>query len=344
MKQYFQKIGQHKLFVAFVFLFAYAQSIQIRVWVRNEITAYTFTPEAAIITCVSSGFLFFIIHFFIKKWNSTDQFNSGILFKIFGFSLLVYLIAVKSLGFTTALIFNTVERNFNKETILQSSLSDLMNGLIYGSFFLAYYYYQKNKANQLQLTLSNNALSESKISHLKQQLNPHFLFNNLNVLDQLIDEDKEIASQFLNEFADIYRYVLNASDQKIISIDEEVLFAEKYFKLIAHKYGAAYQLEITQNNHEGFIVPLTLQLLIENALQHNLGSLANPVFIQITIADDLLVTNTFRPKRNAKSTSGRALKNLQLQYNLLGKLPIEIQQNDALFCVRIPLIPKLTQC
>lgn len=343
MKQLFQKIEAHKLFVVFVFLFAYAQSIQIRIWVRNEINLYTFTPEAALVTVLSCGLLFYIIYYFLKKWSTIAEFSGLIVFKIFGVSLLVYVATMKSLGFVLAVLFNTVERNFNKETILLSSFSELMNGLIYGSFFIAYYYFTKNNTHQKQLSLYNNALSESRIGQLKQQLNPHFLFNNLNVLDQLIDEDKNIASEFLNEFADIYRYVLNASDKNIISLKEEVLFAEKYFKLITHKYGAAYQLTITENHSEGYIVPLSLQLLIENAVQHNLGSPTNPVYIKISITDDeLTVTNTYRPKRNAKLTSGRALNNLQEQYDLLGSIPIEIQQSDAVYSVKIPVILKPT--
>lgn len=340
MTQYIQKLASHKIFITFVFLFAYAQSIQVRIWVRNEINLLTFTPEAALVTLVSSGFLFYIIHYFIKKWAFSAGFNSQIVFKIFGFSLIVYVISMKSLSFIIALIFDTVERNFNKETILLSSFSELMNGLIYGSFFIAYYYYTKNKSHQKQLASYNQALSESKISQLKHQLNPHFLFNNLNVLDQLIEEDKDVASAFLNEFADIYRYVLTASDKNVVSLQEEILFAEKYFKLIMHKYGSAYQLEIVRGHFDGYIVPLTLQLLIENAVQHNLGSIEKPVLIKINVTEDVEVTNTFCPKRNAKRTSGRALNNLKEQYALLGNYPLEIQQFDTLFSVKIPIISK----
>lgn len=340
MKQFIKKIESHKLFVVFVFLFAYAQSIQIRIWVRNEINIYTFTPEAALIILLSCGLLFYIIHYFLKKWSTTTEFSGFIVFKIFGISLLVYVGTMKSLGFLLAVLFNTVERNFNKETILLSSFSELMNGLIYGSFFIGYYYFTKNKAHQKQLSLYNNALSESKISQLKHQLNPHFLFNNLNVLDQLIDEDKEAASAFLNEFADIYRYVLNASDKNLITVKEELLFAEKYFKLITHKYGTAYQLAIKEEDSDGYIVPLTLQLLIENAVQHNLGSVKSPVYIKISITDELILTNTFCPKRSVKLTSGRALNNLQEQYSILGSKPIVIQKSDAIFSVKIPIILK----
>jgi LytS/YehU family sensor histidine kinase len=185
----------------------------------------------------------------------------------------------------------------------------------------------------------HQALNESKIHQLKAQLNPHFLFNNLNVLDQLIEEDKHKASDFLNEFAEIYRYVLQASDKKLISLNEELAFAEQYFRLIQHKYGHAYQLNIEHNYNNGYIVPLTLQLLIENAVQHNLGTEENLVIITINVGENICTSNNINLKRNVKTTNGRALSNLKEQYKLLTKKPIEIEQSDNTFSVIIPIIP-----
>ncbi|MFZ2784293.1 MAG: sensor histidine kinase [Sediminibacterium sp.] len=216
--------------------------------------------------------------------------------------------------------------------------SDFLNGFIYGSFFLAYYYYNKSKSHQKQLANYHQALSESKIYRLKAQLNPHFLFNNLNILDQLIEEDKHKASVFLNEFAEIYRYVLQVSEKKIISLDEELDFAEQYFRLIQHKYGTAYQMTIENKKSNGYIVPLTLQLLIENAFQHNLGTAENPVYITINVTENIRITNNINLKRNFKTTYGRALNNVKEQYKLLTEKPIEIQQSSNVFTVIIPII------
>lgn len=261
--------------------------------------------------------------------------------KIFGVSLVTFLILMKIIGFVIAFGFDTIERNFNQETFILSLFSDLLEGIIYGSFFLAYYFYHQNIKKQKQLTAYTEAISESKIKQLKSQLNPHFLFNNLNVLDQLIEEDKNKASEFLNEFADIYRYVLQASDKKFVTIHEELFFAEQYFRLIHHKYGDAYQLEIINQNNEGYITPLTLQMLIENAVQHNLGIVKNPVYIRIEIQQRIHVTNNRITKRNSKLTSGRALNNLSDQYKLLTNSPILIAKTDASFSVTVPIIQKL---
>ncbi len=338
MKNLIKKARQNRYFLLFVFLFAYIHTVYMRITIRQEINAYTFTPEAALGTLLSVSILFVTILFFVRRWQRSEVFSSLEMFKIFSASLVVYIFILQFSGLLIAFIFNNIERNFNRETFIFSALSDLLDGFIYGSFFLAYYYYNKNKNHQEQLASYYKVLSESKINQLKAQLNPHFLFNNLNVLDQLIEEDKHKASDFLNEFAEIYRYVLQTSDKKLISLNEELDFARQYFKLIQHKYGAAYQLNFQININSGFIVPLTLQLLIENAIQHNLGTEKRPVLINIDVSEVICVTNNSNPKRNVKRTSGRALNNLQEQYKLLTKNPIEIRQSDINFSVIIPVI------
>lgn len=338
MRNLITKIHQNQNFLLFILLFAYVQSVYSRISVRREIDAYTFTPEAGLATLVGAGILFLIILFFIRRWQTSDVFNSMLMLKIFGTSLFIFVISMQVIGFLIALVFDKIEQNFNQQTFILSLFSDFLDGIIYGSFFLAYYYYDKNKKHLQKLAIYNKTLAESKINQLKNQLNPHFLFNNLNVLDQLIEEDKHKASNFLNEFAEIYRYVLQASDKELIDIKEEVDFANQYFKLIQHKYENAYQLNIESKSVKGFIVPLTLQLLIENAVQHNLGTTENPVTIHINIDKNIVVTNNKNLKRNAKLVSGRALKNLMEQYSLLSENSIQINQSDYEFSVIVPFI------
>lgn len=325
-------------FLLFIVLFAYIQSVYTRISVRQEINAYTFTPESAIGSLIAASLLFLILLFFIKKWQRSEVFSTKELLKIFGTSLFVYMLVMQFSGLLIAFTFDNIERNFNRQTFILSLFSDFLNGVIYGSFFLVYYYYNRNKTHQQKLSKYNVALSESRINQLKAQLNPHFLFNNLNILDQLIEEDKTIASDFLNEFAEIYRYVLQATDKELISITEELDFALQYFKLIHYKYGDAYQLNVEKKNVAGSIVPMTLQLLIENAIQHNLGTLEDPVQILVEIDGSVRVCNNIKLKYNEKVTSGRALANLQEQYRLLSRKPIEIHQTEASFMVVVPTI------
>jgi len=338
MKNLAFEIKRSKYFLLFVFLFAYAQSIQIRFLSRRQLDWYIFTPEAAVVSLISACILFVILNFFMERWQKSAVFSLQEIAKIVSVSVVLFLIVMQFLGLLTALVFDTFDRNFNSKTLVLSVGSNLMNAFIYGSFFLAYYYYRNYKKNQIEIANYNQALAETRINQLKAQLNPHFLFNNLNVLDQLIEEDKYQASEFLNEFAEIYRYVLQVSDQKIISIGEELAFVQKYFNLMKHKYGNAYVLEIESEVFNGNIVPLTLQLLLENALQHNLGKESAPITIRISITNVITVSNNSIPKRHSKATSGRALINLKEQYGMLSKSPIEITRTESNFSVSVPII------
>lgn len=210
--------------------------------------------------------------------------------------------------------------------------------LIYGSFYLSYFYYRQSRSNQEKISEYNQVIAENKITQLKNQINPHFLFNNLNILDQLIEEDKAKASDFLNNFSELYRFVLQASDRNIIPIAEEIDFIKKYFSLIKQKFGKVYQLELNIRNTNGYIVPLSLQLLVENAIKHNIGSEVNPIRIVIIIESDIVVKNNINLKPKNSLTSGKGLNNLKIQYNLLSNQTIEINQNEEEFSVKIPII------
>lgn len=336
-------ISQNRYFLLFILLFAYVESIYTRLIVRQTLNSYIFTPEAAISSLFNAIILFLVLQFFIKKWQKSDVIRTKELFKIFSISIVLYIVIMYVTGYTISFLFNTVERNFNRHTISVSFLSNIINGFIYGSFFLAYYYYHQNKQQQEKLINYNQALAESKINQLKSQLNPHFLFNNLNILDQLIEEDKQIASDFLNEFAEIYRYVLQGLDKKTILIKEEIEFAQQYFKLMQHKYGNAYLLNIENKltNNSVYIVPLTLQLLIENAIKHNLGTLQNPVYISVEITDSgIEIKNNKVLKQYTKKSSGKGINNLVEQYKILTENSITVENSDELFTIKIPLILK----
>lgn len=338
MKNIPKQIYQHRYFLLFIWLFAYCQSIFIRINIRQEINFYTFTPDAAFSQWVGAGILFLLIISFIKRYPKNHLLSTTKLIAIGFKSVVLFVGFMLLIGLAIAAIFDNIERNFNPQTLSLTILSSGLNALIYGSFFLAYYYFQTNKNHQKKLETYQKALTESQIHQLKSQLNPHFLFNNLNILDQLIIEDKHKASDFLNEFANIYRYVLQASEKQCVPIQEEIQFAQEYFNLIHHKYGNAYQLQIEASHNNGYIAPLTLQLLIENAVQHNLGTPDHPIYIKITVNQWIAVANNKQAKRTSKATAGRALNNLKAQYQHLTTEPIIISNNEETFTVTLPII------
>lgn len=347
MKKYFSKIYRHRHFLIFIALFAYVQSIYNRIGPGQTINAYTFTPEAALSILLFTGLLFLIMQLFIQKWQQSEVLTGKAMWKIFGSSLTVYMLTLMLITVLIAVAydqfteFDNIARNLNSKSIISGTIMDLLNGIVYGSFFLAYYYHLKSKSYQNKVLKYHRADVENKLYQLKTQLNPHFLFNNLNILDQLIEEDKEKASDFLNQFAEIYRYVLQVSDKKLIPINEEIDFIVNYFRLFQYKYGNAYQLKIEAENTNGFLAPLTLQLLVENAIKHNTGSIECPVLITINISKTISVSNNLILKRNLNSTLGNGLKNIDEQYKLLAQKPIVIQQTDQHFTVTFPIIQNI---
>jgi sensor histidine kinase YesM len=340
MPKIVSKIKQHRYFLSFILLFAYVQTVQERFTYRRVFDSYLFTPEAAVAQFFSACILFLIIRLLLKKWQKSTAIEIKKLVYILITSIVIYYSVMLFLGIITALAFDTFERNFNTTTLIINAFMHALNALIYGSFYLTYFYYRKNKSQQEQLTKYNQALAESKIIQLKNQINPHFLFNNLNVLDQLIEEDKTTASDFLNNFAELYRVVLEVSDKKLIPLKEEIAFAKKYFYLIQQKFGKAYTLEFTSDDKQGYIVPMTLQLLIENVIKHNTGTEQNPIKIEIKSAQSITISNTLKPKLNTPLTSGKALNNLKTQYKLLSNEEIHILKNESTYSVTIPIIKK----
>lgn len=338
MENWLHKLFVHRYFLLFIMLFGYVESIYVRVRAKDEINIYLFTPEAVFLALLQMGVLYTIILFFIRRWQRSEEFSAKESLKIFATSLMLFPLVMQAISLCISLVIGNIHSNFNREILVYTTFTFFLQGITYGSFFLAYYYFQRSRKHKQQLANYHRALSESRINQLKAQINPHFLFNNLNILDQFIEEDKHKASAFLNEFAEIYRYVLQASDKTIIDIEEELVFAQQYFRLFQHKYGNAYQLRIECIKGQGKIVPMTLQLLIENAFQHNMGTVETPVTISIRINDEIIVSNNLIRKKSVKTEGGRALNNLKEQYKLLTEMPVQIHESYAKFTVIIPKI------
>ena len=176
---------------------------------------------------------------------------------------------------------------------------------------------------------------------LKNQLDPHFLFNSLNVLSSLIEENPKKAQEFTVALSKIYRYVLDQKDKNLISVEEELNFAKLYVSLLKMRFEDAiiinFQTDIDMNDFR--IVPLSLQLLLENAIKHNIISDQKPLQINIFKEDNyLLVQNSYQKKQTFEKSTGIGLQNIIQRYNLVSNLEINIQQTDKHYIVKLPLI------
>ena len=195
---------------------------------------------------------------------------------------------------------------------------------------------------QRRLLLAHKAQTESELKSLKAQIDPHFLFNNLNILYALIQQDKQTASHYLNCFAALYRYLIRHKDDDFVPLADELKFVDEYIYLLTHRFGQAYTFHkvlLTEHNLDHrFVVPATLQILIENAVKHNRGDVDNPLAIVISVHDDTVsVSNQIRPKLTPVDSAGTGLHNLQERYRILSNKEMHIYR-DAFFEVLVPVM------
>jgi sensor histidine kinase YesM len=175
---------------------------------------------------------------------------------------------------------------------------------------------------------------------LKDQLNPHFLFNSLNVLSNLVYENPDQANAFIEKLSKIYRYVLDVQYEEIVPLDQELAFAKNYLELQELRFGTKLSYVIKVNESVKYALPpLTLQLLLENAIKHNTATKDKPLIISITQENNQLkVTNTFNPRATEPEESGIGLKNIKERYGFLTDREVVIEKNEALFEVNLPLL------
>lgn len=207
--------------------------------------------------------------------------------------------------------------------------------IIYIVQFIRHYEKRKlhtQEVKTLRVTQSHEAL--------KSQIGPHFLFNSLNVLSGLVDENPEKAQDFIADLAQVYRYVLEQKDKDWVPLSEEISFAENYLELIKTRFENGLNIEIQPDlkTSDLRIAPLTLQLLLENCVKHNAISAAEPLNILIYSENDrLIVENNISPKKTFQQRKGTGLQQIMSRYDRLKTKP-EIEKTDKIFKVKIPLI------
>jgi len=189
-----------------------------------------------------------------------------------------------------------------------------------------------------------NDLKQAKLlndyNSLKDRLNPHFLFNNLSVLKSLIRYNPEIAEVFTQNFTNVYRYVLKSHEQKTVSLEEELKFLESYIALHKERIGEGLQVSITIQEQvmEKQLPPMCLQLLVENAIKHNIANKLRPLHIEIYSRDEyIFVKNNLHKKETSYSTK-QGLKTLDKQFLLISNKRIDIAEDEEYYTVKVPLL------
>jgi hypothetical protein len=329
-----------KITLIFTFVFSLVQ--------RNfELKNVLMTFVVSALYSFGIGFGNGVINVFLdKKWDWLEQTNLRVYFGII--STIVYTVpVVLGIDYLTFVVFQKFDSSqfFNERMIwvhlFYIILSLGVSTFMHARSFMANWKNASKKEVTHQRIIAGTA--NAKFETLKNQIDPHFLFNSLNVLSSLIEENPENAQRFTTSLSKIYRYVLEQKDKELVSVEEELAFAKTYMNLLKMRFENSlfYELPETIVNPEAKVVPLSLQLLLENTVKHNVVSEQRPLHIRIFIEGDyLVVKNDFQKKEVLQDGQGVGLQNIISRYAILTDRKVRIEQNQETFMVYLPLLTK----
>lgn len=212
--------------------------------------------------------------------------------------------------------------------------------------FYTYFYYKNKQQSIVKAQKLIAGTASAKFDALKNQLDPHFLFNSLNVLTSLIEENPQAATRFTTSLSKVYRYVLEQKNKELVTLQEELNFAKLYMSLLAVRFedSIVFTAPETLENPEAKVVPLSLQLVLENAVKHNRVTPSKKLYVEIAIRNgNLVVINNSQPKQIIKKSTGIGLINIRERYALLTDQPVVVNKTAKEFSIEIPILEESTK-
>jgi len=292
------------------------------------------------LTYINTIYFRFINYKFLWKNKGLKRVLIGaggaIVITLIGYAICEFLAAVVILKKQTF-------EEFLADQSFRGYLFPLLFTTILSLFFHVIYFYkalQEKKVTEQKIIAGT---ASAKFAALKNQLDPHFLFNSLNVLTSLIDENPRMAQKFTTSLSKVYRYVLEQKDKELVTIDEELKFANTYMTLLKLRFEDSIIFEIPKqaSNPEARVVPLSLQILLENTIKHNVVMPDRPLHIKIYEDDGfLIVENNLQHKEVIKNSSGVGLGNVKQRYGLLTKREFSVYKTETSFIAKLPILTK----
>ena len=209
-----------------------------------------------------------------------------------------------------------------------------------------FFFNEKLKNTVLEAERLKTLSIESQFEALRNQINPHFLFNSLNVLSGIVHKDADLASDFIKQLANVYRYLLYNQENKTVSLRTEMEFIDAFVFLLKLRFADQVIIDqaVPEADQDAFqLPPASVQLLVENAIKHNVTSRKNPLRVAIFVEDDyLVVQNTLQRVPKPTLPGGMGLNNIKLRYQHLVDREMQVQEDEQLFTVKLPLIKRVT--
>lgn len=230
----------------------------------------------------------------------------------------------------------------NKETMSNYLVAVILTFIVTLAFHAFHFYkaYNENRVKEQKIIAGT---ASAKFESLKNQIDPHFLFNSLNVLSSLIEENPDNAQKFTTSLSKIYRYVLEQKDKELVTVQEELSFARTYMNLLKMRFENSITFDLPEgyDNQDAKVVPLSLQLLLENTIKHNVVSEQKPLHIRIFIKDNyLVVQNDLQKKEVLSDRKGVGLQNIINRYGILTRRKVLIDHSGSVFAVHLPILTK----
>jgi hypothetical protein len=231
--------------------------------------------------------------------------------------------------------------------VVRGLSSDVFLYVLIGSIYLPFLYQQHAGRVRLEMERLEKEAMRAKLQALQQHVDPHFLFNNLNILAALIEPGNESAHTYVVHLAEVYRYLVRTREQEVVPVAEELAFARDYCHLLSCRFGTAYEFEedmraTPEQLRTQLVPPGVLQELLTNAVKHNLASRAQPLRISLRIyPEQLEVQNDRRPRPHPAPGAGSGLAGLRARVALVAATPVRITATDAAFTVTLPFVTAL---
>jgi sensor histidine kinase YesM len=287
---------------------------------------------------------FYFFRALIKKYKTTI-FTVKNLAKAIAGGVIVTITTLVLIRLVTEIIIEgRVFTDFIKEERIESYYASFVISIVVTAIFFAVFYYRHRQEKKVKDQKIIAGAASAQFDALKNQLDPHFLFNSLNVLTSLIEENPEAATRFTTALSKVYRYVLEQKNKELVTVEEELKFAKLYMSLINMRFEESIVFTVPEHisNPEAKVVPLSLQLVLENAVKHNQLTPSRKLHITIFEKDgDLIIRNNVQPKNVVRKGTGVGLQNIRKRYYLLTDRAVTIQQNEKEFSVSIPLLTEM---
>ncbi|MBX3252768.1 MAG: histidine kinase [Chitinophagaceae bacterium] len=293
------------------------------------------------ILAVVSWYCHFRYHYFVaSRLPGLKNSYKRIFFKLLVYPLVMAPSVIAIHGIYAG--FNLFGYSYNPESLKLWLLQGIFVNLIFETLWEVIYMIDQYKESLMEKELLELMNTEQEFENLKSQVNPHFLFNCFNTLSGLISEDRQMADKFLNELSKVYRYVLNTNQNDLTTLHNETRFIHSYMVLLQTRYGQGLHVDIRIDEaYYNYSIPtMSLQLLVENAVKHNIVSKKEPLCIEIytTSENELIVCNNLQPKQTKENSTGIGLKNIKSKYTLLKQPGFEGGTIAGRFVVNLPLI------